>query len=279
MTHFSKRYSSIETIFMKQYLDLLQHILDHGTYKSDRTGTGTYSVFGYQMRFDLSEGFPALTTKKLHFRSIIYELLWFLKGETNIQYLKNNGVSIWDEWADEKGDLGPVYGKQWRSWATSDGKNRDQISELIEQIKTNPDSRRMMVCAWNVGEIEKMALPPCHVLFQFYVNNGEISCQLYQRSADVFLGVPFNIASYSLLLMMIAQICNLKPKEFIHTFGDAHIYANHMEQVQLQLKRIPKKLPDMRLNPDVKSIFDFQYEDFTLENYHPDSPIKAEVAI
>ncbi|MEG2071109.1 MAG: thymidylate synthase [Bacteroidales bacterium] len=264
---------------MKQYLDLLQHILDHGTYKSDRTGTGTYSVFGYQMRFDLSEGFPALTTKKLHFRSIIYELLWFLKGETNIQYLKNNGVSIWDEWADEKGDLGPVYGKQWRSWATSDGKNRDQISELIEQIKTNPDSRRMMVCAWNVGEIEKMALPPCHVLFQFYVNNGEISCQLYQRSADVFLGVPFNIASYSLLLMMIAQICNLKPKEFIHTFGDAHIYANHMEQVQLQLKRIPKKLPDMRLNPDVKSIFDFQYEDFTLENYHPDSPIKAEVAI
>lgn len=231
------------------------------------------------MRFNLADGFPVLTTKKLHLRSIIYELLWFLKGDTNIKYLKDHGVSIWDEWADENGDLGPVYGKQWRSWATADGHAVDQISELIEQIKTNPDSRRLMVCAWNVGEVPKMALPPCHVLFQFYVNNGEISCQLYQRSADVFLGVPFNIASYSLLLMMVAQVCGLKAKEFVHTFGDAHIYSNHVEQAKLQLTRTPKPLPTMRINPEVKSIFDFQYEDFTLENYNPDPHIKAEVAV
>lgn len=264
---------------MQQYLDLLQRILTEGSYKSDRTGTGTYSVFGHQMRFNLADGFPVLTTKKLHLRSIIYELLWFLKGDTNIKYLKDHGVSIWDEWADENGDLGPVYGKQWRSWATADGHAVDQISELIEQIKNNPDSRRLMVCAWNVGEVPKMALPPCHVLFQFYVNNGEISCQLYQRSADVFLGVPFNIASYSLLLMMVAQVCGLKAKEFVHTFGDAHIYSNHVEQAKLQLTRTPKPLPTMRINPEVKSIFDFQYEDFTLENYNPDPHIKAEVAV
>ena len=264
---------------MQQYLDLLQRILDEGSFKSDRTGTGTYSVFGHQMRFNLADGFPVLTTKKLHLRSIIYELLWFLKGDTNIKYLKDNGVSIWDEWADENGDLGPVYGKQWRSWATADGRSVDQISELIEQIKTNPDSRRLMVCAWNVGEVPQMALPPCHVLFQFYVNNGEISCQLYQRSADVFLGVPFNIASYSLLLMMIAQVCGLKAKEFVHTFGDAHIYSNHVEQAKLQLSRKPKALPTMRINPEVKSIFDFKYEDFALENYNPDPHIKAEVAV
>ena len=230
---------------MKQYQDLLRKILEQGSYKSDRTGTGTYSIFGHQMRFDLSEGFPLLTTKKLHLRSIIYELLWFLQGDTNIHYLKDNGVSIWDEWADENGDLGPVYGKQWRSWATPDGGSVDQITQLIEQIRTNPDSRRLMVCAWNVGEIDKMALPPCHVLFQFYVNNGEISCQLYQRSADVFLGVPFNIASYTLLLMMVAQVCGLKPKEFIHTLGDAHIYSNHVEQAKLQLTREPRPLPVM----------------------------------
>lgn len=264
---------------MQQYLDLLQRILDEGSFKSDRTGTGTYSIFGHQMRFNLSDGFPVLTTKKLHLRSIIYELLWFLRGDTNIKYLKDHGVSIWDEWADEHGDLGPVYGKQWRSWATADGHAVDQISELIAQIKGNPDSRRLMVCAWNVGEVPKMALPPCHVLFQFYVNNGEISCQLYQRSADVFLGVPFNIASYSLLLLMVAQVCGLKAKEFVHTFGDAHIYANHVEQARLQLTRSPKPLPTMRLNPEVKSIFDFHYEDFTLENYNPDPHIKAEVAV
>ena len=264
---------------MRQYLDLLQKIVDEGAFKSDRTGTGTYSIFGYQMRFDLDDGFPLLTTKKLHLRSIIYELLWFLKGETNIRYLKENKVSIWDEWADENGELGPVYGKQWRSWATADGRTVDQISTLIDQIQNNPDSRRLIVSAWNVGEIEKMALPPCHVLFQFYVNNGEISCQLYQRSADVFLGVPFNIASYALLLMMIAQVTGLKPKHFIHTFGDAHLYTNHREQALLQLSRTPSQLPTMKLNPDVKSIFDFKYDDFTLENYIPQPHIKADVSI
>lgn len=264
---------------MKQYLELLKHIKDTGNFKADRTGTGTYSVFGYQMRFDLSEGFPVLTTKKLHLRSIIYELLWFLKGESNIQYLKDNKVSIWDEWADEKGDLGPVYGKQWRKWECADGSVVDQISNLIHQIKKNPDSRRLIVSAWNVADIEKMKLPPCHVLFQFYVSNGEISCQLYQRSADVFLGVPFNIASYALLLMMIAQVCDLKPKHFIHTFGDVHIYSNHMEQVDLQLSRTPKTLPTMKINPNVKSIFDFTYEDFELINYNPDPHIKGVVAV
>ena len=253
--------------------------METGSYKSDRTGTGTYSIFGYQMRFDLSEGFPLLTTKKLHLRSIIYELLWFLQGDTNIRYLKEHGVSIWDEWADPDGDLGPIYGHQWRSWGTPDGGKVDQISQLIDQIKCTPDSRRLMVCAWNVGEIDKMALPPCHVLFQFYVNNGEISLQLYQRSADVFLGVPFNIASYALLLMMVAQVCNLKPKEFIHTLGDAHIYSNHVEQAKLQLTREPRPLPTMRINPEVKDIFSFQYEDFTLENYDPHPHIKADVAV
>ena len=264
---------------MKQYQDLLRTILETGAYKSDRTGTGTYSIFGYQMRFDLSQGFPLLTTKKLHLRSIIYELLWFLRGDTNIRYLKDHGVSIWDEWADPNGDLGPVYGHQWRSWSTPDGGKIDQITQLIEQIKTNPDSRRLMVCAWNVGEIDKMALPSCHVLFQFYVNNGEISLQLYQRSADVFLGVPFNIASYTLLLMMVAQVCGLKPKEFVHTLGDAHIYSNHVEQAKLQLSRDPRPLPTMRINPEVKDIFSFQYEDFQLENYDPHPHIKADVAV
>lgn len=253
--------------------------METGSYKSDRTGTGTYSIFGHQMRFDLSEGFPLLTTKKLHLRSIIYELLWFLQGDTNIRYLKEHGVSIWDEWADPDGDLGPIYGHQWRSWGTPDGGKVDQISQLIRQIQETPDSRRLMVCAWNVGEIDKMALPPCHVLFQFYVNNGEISLQLYQRSADVFLGVPFNIASYALLLMMVAQVCNLKPKEFIHTLGDAHIYSNHVEQAKLQLSRDPRPLPTMRINPEVKDIFSFQYEDFTLENYDPHPHIKADVAV
>ncbi|MCR5550520.1 MAG: thymidylate synthase [Bacteroidales bacterium] len=264
---------------MKQYQDLLRKILETGSYKSDRTGTGTYSIFGHQMRFDLSEGFPLLTTKKLHLRSIIYELLWFLQGDTNIRYLKEHGVSIWDEWANPDGDLGPIYGHQWRSWGTPDGGKVDQISQLIRQIQETPDSRRLMVCAWNVGEIDKMALPPCHVLFQFYVNNGEISLQLYQRSADVFLGVPFNIASYALLLMMVAQVCNLKPKEFIHTLGDAHIYSNHVEQAKLQLSRDPRPLPTMRINPEVKDIFSFQYEDFTLENYDPHPHIKADVAV
>lgn len=264
---------------MRQYQDLLRTILEQGSFKSDRTGTGTYSIFGYQMRFDLSQGFPLLTTKKLHLRSIIYELLWFLQGDTNIKYLKDHGVSIWDEWASPEGDLGPIYGHQWRSWGTPDGGHIDQISALIDQIKSNPDSRRLMVCAWNVGEIDKMALPPCHVLFQFYVNNGEISLQLYQRSADVFLGVPFNIASYTLLLMMVAQVCNLKPKEFIHTLGDAHIYSNHVEQAKLQLTRSPRPLPTMRINPEVKDIFNFQYEDFQLENYNPHPHIKAEVSI
>jgi thymidylate synthase len=264
---------------MKQYLDLLQHILDQGQFKADRTGTGTYSTFGYQMRFDLSEGFPLLTTKKLHLRSIIHELLWFLQGESNIKYLKDNNVSIWDEWADENGELGPVYGKQWRQWECADGRVIDQISNVINQIKNNPDSRRLIVSAWNVADIDKMKLPPCHVLFQFYVSNGEISCQLYQRSADLFLGVPFNIASYALLLMMVAQVCDLKPRYFIHTFGDVHIYSNHLEQVKLQLTRTPKSLPKMEMNGDIKNIFDFKIEDFKLVDYNPDPHIKGEVAI
>jgi len=263
---------------MKQYHQLLEHILQNGARKEDRTGTGTLSVFGYQMRFDLAEGFPLVTTKKLHLRSIIHELLWFLKGDTNIKYLKENGVSIWDEWADENGNLGPVYGAQWRSWQAK-GKTIDQISQLVYQIKTNPDSRRLMVSAWNVGEIDQMALPPCHVLFQFYVANGKLSGQLYQRSADVFLGVPFNIASYSLLTLMIAQACNLQAGEFIHTFGDAHLYINHLDQARLQLSREPRPLPVMKLNPEVKGIFDFKFDDFTLEGYDPHPPIKAPVAV
>ncbi|MBQ4279405.1 MAG: thymidylate synthase [Rikenellaceae bacterium] len=264
---------------MKQYLDLLRHIMDNGTPKGDRTGTGTRSVFGYQMRFDLSEGFPALTTKKLHLRSIIHELLWFLQGDTNIRYLHDNGVTIWDEWADANGDLGHVYGYQWRSWPAPDGRHIDQITQLIDSLKTNPDSRRHIVSAWNVAEIEQMALPPCHALFQFYVADGKLSCQLYQRSADVFLGVPFNIASYALLTMMIAQIIGLKPGDFVHTLGDAHIYNNHFDQVALQLSREPRPLPAMRINPDVRSIFDFKYEDFTLEGYDPHPAIKAPIAV
>lgn len=264
---------------MQQYLDLLQHILDRGVHKSDRTGTGTQSCFGYQMRFDLTKGFPLVTTKKLHVKSIVHELLWFLKGETNIAYLKENGVKIWDEWADENGDLGPVYGKQWRSWEGTDGKVVDQVSDLIAQIKKNPDSRRLIISAWNVADLPKMALMPCHTIFQFYIAEGKLSCQLYQRSADVFLGVPFNIASYALLTLMIAQVCDLQPGEFIHTFGDVHIYSNHMEQVKLQLTRKPYTLPTMKLNPVVKNIFDFKYEDFTLENYQSHPAIKAEVAV
>ncbi|MDO4998259.1 MAG: thymidylate synthase [Neisseria sp.] len=264
---------------MKQYLDLMQHVLDTGCDKSDRTGTGTRSVFGYQMRFDLAEGFPLLTTKKLHLRSIIHELLWFLKGDTNIRYLKENQVSIWDEWADENGDLGPVYGKQWRSWQAADGKTIDQISQLIAQIKSNPDSRRLIVSAWNPAVIEEMALPPCHALFQFYVADGKLSCQLYQRSADIFLGVPFNIASYALLTMMIAQVCDLQVGEFIHTFGDAHLYSNHFEQARLQLTRTPKKLPTMNINPNVKDIFAFTFDDFELCDYEADPHIKAAVAV
>lgn len=264
---------------MQAYLNLMKHVLKHGTAKSDRTGTGTRSVFGYQMRFDLSEGFPLVTTKKTHLRSIIHELLWFLKGDTNIQYLKDNRVSIWDEWADKDGNLGPVYGHQWRSWPTADGRTIDQISQLIEQIKTNPDSRRLIVSAWNVGEIEKMALPPCHCFFQFYVADGKLSCQLYQRSADIFLGVPFNIASYALLVLMVAQVTGLKPGEFVHTMGDAHLYDNHMEQVALQLTRTPHPLPTMTLNPAVKNIFDFKFEDFTLTDYVCDAHISAPVAI
>jgi len=254
-------------------------VLDHGTTKSDRTGTGTTSVFGYQMRFDLSKGFPLVTTKKCHLRSIIHELLWFLQGETNIKYLKENGVSIWDEWADENGNLGPVYGKQWRSWATIDGRVVDQIKIAVDQIKNNPDSRRIIVSAWNVGELDKMALAPCHAFFQFYVADGKLSCQLYQRSADIFLGVPFNIASYALLTMMMAQVCGLKAGDFVHTFGDAHLYSNHMEQTALQLSREPRPLPTMSINPDVKDIFSFKFEDFTLEGYDPHPAIKAPVAI
>jgi thymidylate synthase len=264
---------------MQQYLQLLQHILDNGVEKSDRTGTGTVSTFGYQMRFDLQKGFPLVTTKKLHLKSIIHELLWFLKGETNVAYLKENGVSIWDEWADANGELGPVYGKQWRSWAGANGQTIDQITDVVEQIKKNPDSRRLIVSAWNVAELPQMALMPCHALFQFYVANGKLSCQLYQRSADVFLGVPFNIASYALLTMMMAQVCGLQPGEFIHTFGDVHIYSNHMEQVKLQLTREPHALPTMKINPDVKSIFDFTFEDFQLENYQFHPAIKAPVAV
>jgi len=264
---------------MKPYLDLLKNILEHGAEKKDRTGTGTISLFGHQMRFDLAQGFPLLTTKKVYTKAVIYELLWLLKGDTNIQFLKDNGVTIWDEWADAKGDLGPVYGAQWRAWKRADGTTVDQITQAVEMIKKTPDSRRIIVSAWNVGEIEKMALPPCHAFFQFYVLNGKLSCQLYQRSADVFLGVPFNIASYALLTMMMAQVTGLQPGEFVHTFGDVHIYSNHMEQVKLQLSREPKALPRMKLNPAVKNIFDFKYEDFTLENYDPHPAIKAPVAV
>ena len=264
---------------MKQYHDLMRYILEHGTRKDDRTGTGTISVFGYQMRFDLSEGFPVITTKKLHLRSIIHELLWFLKGETNIKYLHDNKVTIWDEWADEKGDLGPVYGYQWRSWPTTDGRSIDQISRAVELIKTKPDSRRIIVSAWNVAEIENMALPPCHAFFQFYVADGKLSCQLYQRSADVFLGVPFNIASYSLLTLMMAQVCGLEPGDFVHTFGDAHLYSNHLEQAHLQLSRDLRPLPTMWINPEIRNIFDFTFEDFRLDHYDPHPHIKAAVAV
>jgi thymidylate synthase len=264
---------------MRQYLDLMQHVLDNGLSKEDRTGTGTLSVFGYQMRFDLEEGFPVVTTKKLHLRSIIHELLWFLKGDTNIKYLKDNKVSIWDEWADENGELGPVYGHQWRSWPAPDGTTIDQISKVVDQIKTNPDSRRLIVSAWNVAEVEHMALPPCHTFFQFYVSEGKLSCQLYQRSADIFLGVPFNIASYALLTMMMAQVCELQPGEFIHTFGDAHLYSNHIEQTRLQLSREVKPLPRMKLNPEIRNIFDFKFEDFELVGYDPHPHIKGAVAV
>ena len=264
---------------MKQYLDLLQHIKQNGTEKSDRTGTGTISVFGYQMRFDLAAGFPVLTTKKLHLRSIFHELLWFLKGETNIQYLHDNKVTIWDEWADANGDLGPVYGSQWRSWHTPDGRVIDQIAQVENSIKNNPDSRRHIVTAWNPADVDKMALPPCHAMFQFYVTDGKLSCQLYQRSADVFLGVPFNIASYALLTMMMAQVTGLQPGEFVHTFGDAHLYLNHLEQVDTQLSRDPRPLPVMEINPEVRSIFDFKYEDFNLTGYDPHPAIKAPIAV
>jgi thymidylate synthase len=264
---------------MKQYHDLMQHVLEHGVKKEDRTGTGTISVFGYQMRYNLAEGFPLLTTKKLHTKSIIHELLWFLKGDTNIKYLTENGVRIWDEWADSNGDLGPVYGYQWRNWPTPEGKHIDQITQVIEMIKNNPDSRRLIVSAWNVADINNMKLPPCHAFFQFYVADGKLSCQLYQRSADIFLGVPFNIASYAVLTMMVAQVCNLQLGDFIHTLGDAHLYSNHIEQANLQLTREFRKLPTMKINPDVKSIFDFTINDFILENYDPHPHIKAEVAV
>ncbi len=264
---------------MKQYLDLMQYVKDHGVKKSDRTGTGTLSVFGYQMRFDISERFPVMTTKKLHLKSIVYELLWFLQGNTNIEYLKQHGVGIWDEWADEKGELGPVYGAQWRSWQAADGRTIDQITQVIDQIKINPDSRRLIVSAWNVGEIEKMALAPCHAFFQFYVAEGKLSCQLYQRSADIFLGVPFNIASYTLLTLMIAQVTGLKPGEFVHTLGDAHLYLNHLDQVNEQLTRKPYPLPEMKINPDVKDIFSFKYEDFELVNYQSHEIIRAPIAV
>ncbi len=264
---------------MRQYLDLMQHVLEKGRRKEDRTGTGTLSVFGYQMRFDLAAGFPVVTTKKLHLRSIIYELLWFLRGDTNIKFLRDNGVSIWDEWADQNGDLGHVYGYQWRSWPTADGRHIDQISQVVKQIRETPDSRRIVVSAWNVGEVEDMALPPCHAFFQFYVADGSLSCQLYQRSADIFLGVPFNIASYALLTMMMAQVTNLKPGEFIHTLGDAHLYSNHLQQARTQLEREPRALPIMKINPDVTDIFGFSFEDFELLDYHPHPHIKAQVAV
>lgn len=264
---------------MKQYLELLNHILEHGAEKKDRTGTGTISTFGYQMRFDLAKGFPLLTTKKVYTKAVIYELLWLLRGDTNITFLKDHGVTIWDEWADAQGNLGPVYGVQWRRWRSADGREIDQISQAVELIKKSPDSRRIIVSAWNVGEIEKMALPPCHTFFQFYVSGGKLSCQLYQRSADVFLGVPFNIASYSLLTLMMAQVTGTEPGEFIHTFGDVHIYSNHKEQVKLQLSREPRALPQMKLNPAIRDIFDFKYEDFTLEHYDPHPAIKAPVAV
>ncbi|HWT62070.1 MAG TPA: thymidylate synthase [Ochrobactrum sp.] len=264
---------------MRTYLDLLQHVLDNGSDRGDRTGTGTRSVFGYQMRFNLAEGFPVLTTKKLHLRSIIHELLWFLKGDTNIAYLKENGVSIWDEWADKKGDLGPVYGYQWRSWPAPDGRHIDQITNLLKMLRGNPNSRRLIVSAWNPALVDEMALPPCHCLFQFYVSDGKLSCQLYQRSADIFLGVPFNIASYALLTMMIAQVVGLEPGDFVHTLGDAHIYSNHFEQARLQLTRIPKQLPTMRINPNVKDLFDFRFEDFELVGYEADPTIKAPIAV
>jgi thymidylate synthase len=264
---------------MRAYLDLLQHILDRGTPKADRTGTGTLSVFGYQMRLDLADGYPLLTTKKLHLKSIVYELLWFLRGETNVRWLNEHGVSIWDEWADETGELGPVYGSQWRSWPAADGRRIDQITDVIERIRTTPDSRRLIVSAWNVGEIDRMALPPCHLLFQFYVADGRLSCQMYQRSADVFLGVPFNIASYALLTLLVAQVTDLAPGEFIHTFGDAHLYNNHLEQARLQLSRPPRPLPKLEVNPQVKSIFDFRYEDIRLVDYNPHPHIPAPVAV
>ena len=264
---------------MKQYHDLLRHVMETGSDKSDRTGTGTRSVFGYQMRFNLNDGFPVVTTKKLHLRSIIHELLWFLKGDSNIKYLKDNGVSIWDEWADENGELGPVYGVQWRSWPTTKGETIDQIEKLVNSIKNNPDSRRHIVSAWNVSEVENMALPPCHTMFQFYVADGKLSCQLYQRSADIFLGVPFNIASYALLTLMLAQVCDLEPGDFVHTFGDAHIYSNHFEQVEKQLSRDFRPLPTMKINPEIKNLFDFKYEDFELLNYDPHPGIKAPIAV
>ncbi len=264
---------------MRQYLDLMRHVMQNGTRKDDRTGTGTLSVFGYQMRFDLSQGFPLLTTKKVHTKSIIYELLWFLRGDTNIRYLNEHGVSIWDEWANENGDLGPVYGSQWRSWPAPEGRRVDQISQVVREIRENPDSRRLIVSAWNVSEIERMALPPCHLLFQFYVAQGRLSCQLYQRSADIFLGVPFNIASYALLTLMMAQVTGLKPGEFVHTLGDAHLYLNHMEQAHTQLAREPRALPTLRLNPEITSLFDFDYDDFELLNYDPHPSIKAPVAV
>ena len=272
-------YIAVHKKDMKEYHDLLEAILKNGVKKEDRTGTGTLSIFGYQMRFDLEKGFPLVTTKKLHLRSIIHELLWFLNGDTNIKYLKDNKVRIWDEWADENGDLGPVYGAQWRSWKAPNGETIDQISNLVQQIKTKPDSRRLLVSAWNPADVDHMALPPCHTMFQFYVANGKLSCQLYQRSADVFLGVPFNIASYALLTMMVAQVCGLKYGEFVHTFGDAHLYSNHLEQANLQLSRTPRTLPTMELNPEVKDIFSFKYEDFELKNYDPHPHIKAEVAV
>ncbi|MFI5411451.1 thymidylate synthase [Kaistia sp. UC242_56] len=264
---------------MRQYLDLMQHVLDHGVRKEDRTGTGTLSVFGYQMRFNLADGFPLVTTKKAHLRSILHELLWFVAGDTNIRYLKENGVSIWDEWADENGDLGPVYGAQWRSWPAPDGSTIDQLANVIEMIRTKPDSRRLIVSAWNPAQVDDMALPPCHSLFQFYVAEGRLSCQLYQRSADIFLGVPFNIASYALLTMMVAQVTGLKPGDFVHTFGDAHLYSNHIEQAKLQLSRTPRALPTMKLNPEVKRIEDFRFEDFELVGYDPEPAIKAPIAV